>query len=571
MPHIRLTGISAAPGTGVGRAWWYRRRSPEIARRTADDPAVERTRLEDARRAAAAEIRTIRDSARPGLPRDAVEILDAHLLMLDDPDLLALVAEQIDAGRSAEAAWWDAVQGYARRLEALPGEVFRARAADVRDVGERVVRRLVGAEPIPVLPAYPVVVVAEDLAPSDTMTLSRGRVAAICTAGGAPASHAAILARRLAIPAVVGVGARLRQITDDATILVDGDAGTVIVEPDSDEQFRAAVRQAERQASQGEALLHAAAPASTRDGVPITVAANAGSVDDVDAAIAHGADGIGLLRTEFLFLDRTREPDEEEQAAAYRAILERVGAEPVVIRTLDIGGDKPVPYLPLAGEPNPFLGVRGIRLTARFPELLRRQLRAIMQAASGRAVSVIFPMVTTVDEMRGLRALAEEARREMAVRGRGPSDLQIGMMIEVPSAALLAELFLPVTDFFSIGTNDLTQYTLAADRSNAAVAALSDGLHPAVLRLIQMVTEAAPTAGKWVGVCGELAGDELAAPVLLGLGVTELSMNPGLVPGVKAVVRRWTMDAAKRLARQALACSSAEAVRDLVRAAQPAE
>jgi len=572
MARTRLTGIPAAPGAGIGRAWWYRRQRPEILRRNADDPAVERGRLHAARQAAAEEIRALRDRAQQRLSPDEAAIFEAHLLMLEDPDLLAVVGTRIDAGASAEAAWRDAVQESARALEALRGEVFRARAVDVRDVGERVLRHLLGITPMQELPAHPVVVMAEDLAPSDTMTLSAAPVVAICTAGGAPASHAAILARRLGIPAVVGVGAPLRQIGGDATVLVDGDAGMVFVDPDRDEQIAAATRQAERQAQRVEALADAATPALTRDGVQMEVAANAGDEDDVEAAVSQGADGIGLLRTEFLFLDRMREPDEDEQTAAYRTILERVGTRPVVIRTLDIGGDKPVSYLPRTAEANPFLGVRGIRLTARFPDLLRRQLWAILRAASGRGIRIMFPMVATVDEMETLRALTGQVLEELVDAGAAPpDDLQIGMMVEVPSAALLAEQFLSCTDFFSIGTNDLTQYTLAADRSNPEVASLTDGLHPAVLRLIRMVTEAATPAGKWVAVCGELAGDVLAVPVLLGLGVTGLSMNPIAVPGIKAVVRGWTIEAAKRLSRQALARDSAESVRDLVRAARPAD
>jgi phosphoenolpyruvate-protein phosphotransferase len=284
----------------------------------------------------------------------------------------------------------------------------------------------------------------------------------------------------------------------------------------------------------------------------------------------YGADGIGLLRTEFLYLDRDREPDEDEQAAVYGAILDAMARRPVVIRTLDIGGDKPVPYLALPPEPNPFLGVRGMRLTARYPDLLRRQLRAILRVSAGHAVRIMFPMVTTVDEMRKAYGSVEEVCAVLASQGVPiPDHLQIGMMVEVPSAALLARQFLPWTDFFSVGTNDLTQYTLAADRTNAAVGDLTDGLHPAVLRLIQMVTDAAVPEGKWVGVCGELAGDELAVPVLIGLGVRELSMAPAAVPGVKAALRRWAMEDARSLAGRSLEADSAETVRQMVRAATP--
>lgn len=525
-------------------------------------------RLDAAREAAGDEIRALLGRAQDRLSPEETGIFEAHLLMLDDPDLLEQIRRQIDAGVSAESAWGDAVQAYAARLEALPGEVFRARAADVRDIGGRVLRRLLGADVALDLPDHPVVVIADELTPSDTVDLTAGQVVAICTAGGGPTSHAAILARRLGVPAVVGVGDALKQISEGAVLLVDGETGLIVLEPAEDERRSALERQAERRSRQAVIMTGASAPAVTRDRIRIEVAANAGGPADAEAALRHGADGIGLLRTEFLYLNRAREPDEDEQAAVYRTILDIMGQRPVVVRTLDTGGDKPVPYLPLPAEPNPFLGVRGIRLATRFPDLLPRQLRAILRAGAGHAVRIMFPMVTTVDEMRTLRESVYEART--ALSGIGvpvPDDLQVGMMVEVPSAALLAERFLPWTDFFSIGTNDLTQYTLAADRTNAAVAGLADGLHPAVLRLIRIVTDAAAQAGKWVGVCGELAGDEVATPVLLGLGVTELSMTPAAVPGVKAVVRRWSVEDARRLADRALQAASAEAVREMARAA----
>ncbi|MDR7417400.1 MAG: phosphoenolpyruvate--protein phosphotransferase [Armatimonadota bacterium] len=566
--RARLTGIPASPGMGVGPAWWHRRR-PAVAPRAPGAPADERARLDAARREAADEIRTLLSRAADRIGSEEAGIFHAHLLMLDDPDLLEQVARGIEAGAPAEAAWDTAVQSYAAKIAALPGEVFQARAADVRDVGDRVLRRLAGVETTWKLPDHPVVVMAEELTPSDTVDLTEGRVAAICTAGGGPTSHAAILARRLGVPAVVGLGDALHQVGQDTLLLVDGETGEVVLEPTAAEQHAARQREAERRSRRAALMADAAMPAVTRDGVRIEVAANVGGTADAEAAIRAGADGIGLLRTEFLYLDRAQEPDEDEQVGMYRTILRLMGPRPVVVRTLDAGGDKPIPYLPLPPEPNPFLGVRGIRLAARYPELLSRQLRAILRAGAGHAVRIMFPMVTTVDEMRALRELAERERAALSRRGVPvPDNLQIGMMVEVPSAALLAGRFLPWTDFFSIGTNDLTQYTLAADRTNAAVAGLADGLHPAVLRLIQTVTAAAAPAGKWVGVCGELAADDVATPLLLGLGVTELSMTPAAVPGVKAAVRKWSLGGARRLAAEALEAPSAEAVRDMARGAE---
>jgi phosphoenolpyruvate-protein phosphotransferase len=413
-----------------------------------------------------------------------------------------------------------------------------------------------------------VIVVADDLLPSETVRLDPQRVLAFVTEGGGPTAHAAILARRLGVPAVVAVGSALRAVPDGATLLVDGEAGWVEIEPAPEVIRQAQARQARWQAERAQAEAAAHEPALTRDGVRIEVAANVGSLEDAREAFRRGADAIGLLRTEFLYLERTAAPTEEEEVAAYRALLEAMGGKPVVVRTLDVGGDKPLPYLPMPSEPNPFLGVRGVRLSRQHPDLLRRQLRALLRAGAGFPLRIMFPMVSTVEEIRWLRALLDEVRAALAREGVPlPEDLQVGMMVEVPAAALLAEHFRPWVDFFSIGTNDLTQYVLAADRTNPAVAGMADGLHPAVLRLIRQVTAAAEGTGKWVGVCGELAGDLQAVPVLIGLGVRELSVNPVRVPEVKAAVRRWSLQEAQALAEAALAQEDAPAVRRLVQEA----
>lgn len=565
MTGPRLTGLPASPGIVTGPAWRYEGRRVEIVRHTGDNPQAEQQRLDAALTAAAADLDAVIDAQRARLTAEVVAIFEAQRLMMADPDLLARSRRAIAGGASAEAAWRASIEHAAAALEALPGPVFRARAADVRDVGERVLRRLLGIAEPAVSPDAPVVVVAEDLTPSDTVGLTAGRVRALCTSGGGPTSHVAILARRLGVPAVVGLGAGLTAVANGATLLVDGTHGVVVVEPDRAAIVEADAARSAALAAQAAAEAGADAPAVTRDGARIEVAANVGGVADAEAAARARADSIGLLRTEFLYLDRETAPDEQEQVAAYRAIFDALPGKAVVVRTLDVGGDKPLPYVPLPPESNPFLGLRGVRVAGPHPELLRRQLRAILRAGAGRAVRIMFPMVTAVEEMRKLREVVDDVRRQLAREDhQGCAELQVGMMVEVPSAALLAEEFAPWVDFFSLGTNDLAQYTMAADRTNSAVAALADGLEPAVLRLIRMTADAGAAAGKWVGVCGELAGDAAAVPVLIGLGVVELSMNPPAIPAVKAEVRRWTLADARETARRALALDSARAVRVLL-------
>lgn len=564
----RLQGLPASPGVAVGPAWWFRRAVAASLRVRAEDAPAERARLATARAQAVAELQALLEAQRDRLPPEERAIFEAQALMLEDPELLARVEEGLAGGLSAEAAWSQAVEAFAAQLAALPDPYFQARAADVRDIGNRVLRHLVGAPAEAGMPDHPVVVVADELLPSETVTLDPGRVLAFVMAGGGPTAHAAILARRLGVPAVVAVGPALHQVAEGTLLVVDGEAGWVEVDPAPEVVHAAQARRDLWLQHRQQAVREALGPAYTRDGLRIEVAANVGSLADAQQAAQAGADGVGLLRTEFLYLGRTAAPTEEEEAAAYRALLEAMGGRPVVVRTLDVGGDKPLPYLPMPQEANPFLGVRGVRLSRQHPELLRQQLRALLRAGVGFPLRIMFPMVSTVEEIRWLRAVFEEVRRALEARGDPlPQDLQIGMMVEVPSAALLAEHFLPWVDFFSVGTNDLAQYTLAADRTHPVVAGMADGLHPAVLRLIRMVTEAAVPAGRWVGVCGELAGDPLAVPVLIGLGVRELSVNPVRIPEVKAAVRRWSLAEAEALAREALRQESAEGVRRLVQAA----
>jgi phosphoenolpyruvate-protein phosphotransferase len=438
-------------------------------------------------------------------------------------------------------------------------------------VGQRVLRTLLGRSALPGLALKkPSVIVARDLAPSQTVSLEKRLVLAFCTAEGGPTSHTAILSRALGLPAVVGLGRDILEVAEGATLLVDGDRGEAILEPDerSLQAFNERGRQARQKAEAEQA--RASEPAVTRDGHRVEIVANVGSSADAETALACGAEGIGLLRTEFLYLDRQVAPSEAEQGFAYDSILDIMGQRPVVVRTLDVGGDKSLPYLDLGHEANPFLGWRAIRMCLDRPDFFKTQLRALLRSGAGHDLRIMFPMVSTLEEVRKAKVLLAEAQDEAQAAGHPVAEgVQVGIMVEVPSVAVLADLFASEVDFFSIGTNDLTQYTMAAERTNNRVAHLSDALHPAVLRQIQRVIAAGHEAGIWVGVCGELAGDPEGVPVLLGLGLDEFSMSPPLIPRAKAILRRWTLTEARQLAEEALKLDTAGGVRELVQARQP--
>ncbi len=547
-----LAGVAAAPGLGVGRVFQLRRTEYDVPVQGAD-AATESRRLDSALAAAAAEL------VAQGAGRDAssrAQILAAHTELLTDPGLLAAAREGIARGRGAAYAWREAYGAFAARVATLPTALLRERAGDIRDVGERVLAGLAvartGAAEIPA----GCVIVAEELTPSQTAALDPARVAGFCTTGGGATGHTAILARALGLPAVCGIDAAARGLADGTLVILDGDRGTLDTTPDAAAIAAATAARAAVAEQRARALAVATDDAVTRDGQRIEVGANVRDLAETTAAMRAGGDGIGLLRSEFLFAERTVAPDEAEQAAAYRAIASAVGpSRRLVVRTLDVGGDKPLPYLPLPHEENPFLGIRGIRVGLAHPELLATQLRAIASAAALTRLCIMFPMIATLEELRAARALLDPIARA------GGHAIEIGIMVEVPSAALIAERLAAEADFFSIGTNDLTQYTLAMDRGHPALAAQADGLHPSVLRLIAMTVEAAHRHGRWVGVCGGLAGDPVAVPALVGLGVDELSVSPPSVPTVKAQVRTLSRRDCQRLAHALLELGSAAEVR----------
>jgi phosphotransferase system enzyme I (PtsI) len=562
-----VQGIAASRGIAIAPAFKLRRSDLRFDRTTVKDRAAEKTRLDEALHVARTQLAQVREQAEAASGADEAAIFEAHALMLEDPELLDGVTRSIlNQGLNAEAALHDGGEKYTAMLEALDNPYLRARAADVRDVVARVMRILLGGAESPMAGLEkPSVILARDLTPSDTIMLDKALVLGFCTAEGGPTAHTAILARSLGLPAIVGAGADILEIADGTCVAMDGGDGTLIVDP-----TEMIVRDwTERQQNASKVMSHARQraheSATTRDGHRVEVAANIGSPDDAAAAREAGAEGVGLFRSEFLYLERNSLPDEEEQYQAYRAVADVFGELPVVVRSLDVGGDKELPYLDMAPEANPFLGLRGLRLCLVQPDIFRPQLRALLRAAAGRNVKLMFPMVSTVGEVRQARAIVEECRAELRSAGTPAADkMEVGIMIEVPAAAIMAEHLAPEVDFFSIGTNDLSQYTLAADRTNARVSRLANAFHPAVLRLIRDVILAAHARGKWVGVCGELAGEPLAIPILLGLGLDEFSMNVPAIPLAKEVLRRLTRPEAQEIAKAALALPTPEAIREMV-------
>ena len=553
-----IPGIAASPGLAIGPLRRFRREKIVVAA-TASDAAQEQTRLSQAIVTAKLQLRELHDElkARCGAARAA--IFRAHEEFLDDPDLIDATLLLIRAGHSAGWSWRQSIEERAKEVSALDDALLKERAVDLLDVGRRVLRLLADTlEDEPGSFDTPVILVAEDLSPSDTARLDPALIIGICTAGGGPTSHTAIIARSLDIPAIVGAGPALMHQADDTQAILDGDSGNLYLEPGEPDLALARQAQQQWQARREAELLACYQPAITTDGQRIEVVANIGSAPEAEQAVTAGAEGIGLLRSEFLFLQRADPPSEDEQFAAYSAMTRALNGLPLIIRTLDIGGDKEAPYLCLPAEQNPFLGVRGIRLCLARPDLFKPQLRAIYRAAATGPVKIMFPMIATLEELLAARAIAEEVRLELNAQ---PVD--IGIMVEVPAAVLMAPELAAHADFFSIGTNDLTQYVLAMDRLHPTLARQADALHPAVLRMIAMTVNAAKAAGKWVGVCGGMAGDPKGAEILAGLGVAELSMSIPSVAAIKARLRAQSLAQMQLLAKRALACKNAAEVRAL--------
>jgi phosphocarrier protein FPr len=565
-----LKAVPISDGLALAPLYRHQAQRFPIPTHPAENPESEWTRLQVALEKTNREIALLARRMKQSIGSTEGAIFDAHLLILQDPDLIQQARAGIDERHeNAAFAWNAAITAAAERYRALNDPYLRQRATDVEDVGTQVLHAMMNnkARP-PIVFDEPVVLYAVDLTPSETSQLDMNMVRGIITAGGGPTSHSAILSRALGIPAVAGVGTMLDRQPVGILTGLNGFTGEVWLNPAEEIQAEINERRAEWLTGREKLLQTSQQLGMTKDGRRVEVFANIGGLTDARAAIQNGAEGVGLLRTEFLFLTREIAPSEEEQTLILREIFETMGeGRPVTVRTLDVGGDKELPYIQLPGEPNPFLGVRALRLSLSRPDLFLTQLRAILRAAEGYPCRIMFPMVADVDEIRKARTWVEKAHSQLEQENKTHAwPVELGIMIEIPSAALLAPVFANEIDFFSIGTNDLTQYTLAAERGNPALSYLSDGFHPAVLRLIGEVAEAAHQTGKWTGICGELGGDPDATPILVGLGVDELSLNPAGIPRIKSILRDLTMERARTLADQALRCQTSADVRQLARA-----
>lgn len=560
MKILDVLGIS--PGIAIGKIFIYETEDIVIEPRSCMDPEEDILKLEAALERASVQLDEVIKKTEETAGRKDAEIFEAHQMILMDPELLDKVHSFIREERfTVEYAWYRAILDYEQMIAGLTDEYLAARSADLRDVGQRVLRILIGKTEGSTV-KVPSVVVARELSPSDTVGFDKDKVLAFCTVSGGPTSHVAILSKALGIPAVVGIGPWLNEFFEGQEIIVDGSSGTVVLDPDEFMLRKYEQRALKHKASFQEAYLTANLPAKTLDGQYIEVVANIGSPKDSVPALELGAEGVGLLRTEFLFLDREFPPTEQEQYQVYKEILTHFGDKPVVARTLDIGGDKPATYLKIAEELNPFLGLRGTRLALKREEVFRSQIKALLRAGRGHNLKIMFPMIGSLPEVQETKEHVEESKLQLNRSGQPfAENVEIGIMVEIPSAAVMADILAKHVDFFSIGTNDLTQYTLAVDRTNPLVAEYADALDPSVLRLIDMVIKAAHRQGKWVGLCGELAGDPLAVPVLLGMHLDEFSMNARSIPYVKQQIRRFNLSNAEKIAEQVLNMSSITEVR----------
>lgn len=559
----RLQGIAASNGIAIAKA--YRLEHPDLTveKQTIENPAEHVRRFQQALAKAKEELEAIRAHALKELGEDKAAIFSAHLLVLSDPELVQAVEQKIEQERvNAEFALHEVASMFIAMFEAMDNEYMKERAADIRDVTKRVLAHLLGVTiSNPSMITEEVIIVAKDLTPSDTAQLNRKYAKGFTTDIGGRTSHSAIMARSMEIPAVVGTKEATATIQNGDIVIIDGLDGEVIVNPTEEtiaeyEQKRAAFA---AQKAEWAKLVHE--QTTTKDGHHVELAANIGTPNDVEGVLANGAEGIGLYRTEFLYMGRNELPTEEEQFEAYKTVLEKMEGKPVVVRTLDIGGDKELPYLDLPKEMNPFLGFRAIRLCLDMQDMFRMQLRALLRASVYGNLKIMFPMIATVDEFRQAKAVLLEEKEKLVAEGVAVSDhIEVGMMVEIPAAAVLADQFAKEVDFFSIGTNDLIQYTMAADRMNERVSYLYQPYNPAILRLIYNVIEAAHKEGKWVGMCGEMAGEELAVPILLAFGLDEFSMSATSILRVRSQLKKLSKQEAERVKDHILSLATAEEV-----------
>ncbi|MEY9095317.1 phosphoenolpyruvate--protein phosphotransferase [Paenibacillus sp. RC84] len=570
MANIR--GIAASAGIAIARAFRLEHPDLTVVRKTVEDTEAEVAKFEQALEKSSAELEAIKEQTLREMGEEKAEIFESHLLVLGDPELVDPVKAKIrDEKVNAEFAMNEVAMTFVEMFENMNSDYLKERASDMRDVTKRVLAHLLGVKFVsPSSISEETVVVAEDLTPSDTAQLNRTYVKGFTTNIGGRTSHSAIMARSLEIPAVVGTKNVLDLVKDGDLLIVDGLDGDVLINPEPAvvEEYRAKQQRYAEQRAEWAKLRNE--PTVTPDGHHVELAANIGTPADVAGVLENGGEAVGLYRTEFLYMGRDQLPTEEEQYKAYKAVLEKMEGKPVVVRTLDIGGDKELPYLQLPKEMNPFLGFRAIRLCLEREDIFRTQLRALLRASVHGALRIMFPMIATLDEFRQAKALLLEEKAKLAEEGTPASDeIQLGIMVEIPSTAVMADQFAKEVDFFSIGTNDLIQYTMAADRMNERVSYLYQPYNPAILRLVKMVIDAAHREGKWAGMCGEMAGDTTAIPLLLGLGLDEFSMSATSILPARSQIVKLSLSEMRQLAARAIELSTAEEVVALVNGYQP--
>lgn len=564
-----LQGIAASDGIAIAKVYTLTEPDLTVTKVTVEDSEKEVSRLDDALAASIKDVELIKETALKNLGEEEAQVFDAHLMVLNDPELIGQVKDSITSNKvNAESALKEVTDMFISIFAGMEDNPYmQERAADIRDVSKRVLAHLLGVKiPSPATIKDEVIIVAADLTPSDTAQLNRQYVKAFVTDIGGRTSHSAIMARSLEIPAIVGTKEVTSIAKDGDIIIVDGLSGDVFLNPSEEviAEYRAKAEAFAAQQAEWEKLKDS--KTYTKDGHQVELAANIGTPKDLEGVVNNGAEGVGLYRTEFLYMDSHEMPTEEDQFEAYKAVLEGMNGKPVVVRTMDIGGDKELPYLPLPHEMNPFLGYRAIRISLNEPEMFRTQLRALLRASVYGKLRIMFPMIATLNDFRGAKALLEEEKAKLIAEGVAVSDdIQVGIMIEIPAAAVLAHQFAKEVDFFSIGTNDLIQYTMAADRMNERVSYLYQPYNPSILTLIKHVIDSAHKEGKWAGMCGEMAGDQTAVPLLVGLGLDEFSMSASSVLKTRSLIAKLTLSDMQALAAKAInECATVEEVEALV-------
>ena len=564
-----LQGIAASDGIAIAKVYTLTEPDLSFTKISVEDTDKEISRLEEALAVSTKEIELIKETALKNLGEEEAQVFEAHLMVLSDPELVGQVKDAITSQKvNAEHALKEVSDMFISIFAGMEDNPYmQERAADIRDVSKRILANLLGVKiPSPATIKDEVVVVAGDLTPSDTAQLNRQYVKAFVTDIGGRTSHSAIMARSLEIPAIVGTKEITSLAKDGDLIIIDGLSGDVFLNPSEEvvSEYRAKAEAFAAQQAEWEKLKDA--DTFTKDGHQVELAANIGTPKDLEGVIHNGAEGVGLYRTEFLYMDSHDMPTEEDQFEAYKAVLEGMNGKPVVVRTMDIGGDKELPYLPLPHEMNPFLGYRAIRISLNESEMFRTQLRALLRASVYGKLRIMFPMIATLNDFRGAKALLLEEKAKLVAEGVAVSDdIQVGIMIEIPAAAVLAHQFAKEVDFFSIGTNDLIQYTMAADRMNERVSYLYQPYNPSILTLIKHVIDSAHKEGKWAGMCGEMAGDQTAVPLLVGLGLDEFSMSASSVLKTRSLISKLTLEEMKALADKAInECATVQEVEALV-------